>query len=145
MNAIDFLQTIAIVFSILMGVWQIRSQTLESRLSRNNKLYEDFNEINLLGFSNPNMMREFEEPYDPKTAKFTQAFWLMGYIHTKMDQIFEQYHKFGTLSKADWETLSPVYLFWLQTKFGRGWWDSRSQESHDEEFSKYYEQMLSDQ
>jgi hypothetical protein len=145
MSVLDLLQTVAIVFSILLGVWQVRAHMKQLRLDQMHKFYDGFNEFNMIGFNHTDYFAELNEPYNPETATSQRTYWLMGYIYTKFEQTFIQYYEYGTLSKEAWEGVAPMMLLWLRTKFGRGWWDTNivgGAQSGEDEFVNYMNSLL---
>jgi hypothetical protein len=63
MNTIDILQTVAIVITILIGIWQVRAHTAQLRLEHSHKLIEGFNELMMIGFNHPERFDELSNPY----------------------------------------------------------------------------------
>lgn len=126
MNNLDLLQTIAIVVSILMGAWQVRSHTKQLRYDQLTKRMEDFNEMNMIGFTNPDFYPELSEPYDGNTAKSKRAFWMIGYIHNKFWQAYRHHRLFKAQTAEEWNGNAQALVFWFRTPFGRGWWEAHT-------------------
>lgn len=147
MNTIDILQTVGIVGSILLGIWQVRAHTAQLRLEHSHKLTEGFNELIMVGFNHPEIFDELSKPYKHKKVVRDRAWWLLAYMSNKFERAFHQYRDYGALSKKTWEEFAPLILIWLQTTYGTGFWEKMTDDfSHtvDKEYIAYINSLLNE-
>lgn len=78
MNSLDLLQTVAIILSILLSVWQVRAHTAQIRSSQLQSFTDGFNELYLLGFGDPGYYEELSKEYEPKTGPTERPFYFLG-------------------------------------------------------------------
>ena len=145
MNVIDLMQTIAIVSSILLSVWQVRAHTAQIRSAQLQTFADGFNELNLLGFGDPGYFNELSKEYDPKLGPTERPYYFLGLAITKFENAFLQYREYGTMTKEYWESQAPILLLYLDTPYGRGWWNNGTGgevNTSDDEFTQYIDAML---
>jgi len=145
MNALDLLQTVAIISSILLGAWQVRAHTAQIRSAQFQSFTSSFNELNLLGFSDPGYFQELSNNFDPKTGPTERPYYFLGLAISKFEDVFEQYKIFGTISKEIWEAQAPLLLLYLDIPDGRRWWDNAvggDIDTVNDEFTLYIDAML---
>ena len=147
MNSIDLFQTVGIVGSILLGMWQIRAHTAQLRLDHSQKLTESFNELIMVGFNHPELFGELGNPYNSEEGKSDRKWWLLAYMSNKFENAYKQYRDYGALSRKTWEEFGPLILVWLKTPYGIGFWEEMTGEfSHtvDNEYIAYVNSLLSE-
>ena len=140
MNAIDLLQTVAIISSILLSVWQVRAHTAQIRSAQLQSFSDGFNELNLLGFENPDFYKELSKEFSSNTMATERSYYLLGLVMTKFENAYLQYKGYGTMTKEYWESQAPAILPYLDTPYGRGWWNNvigGDINTADDEFTLY--------
>jgi len=144
-NALDLLQTVAIISSILLGVWQVRAHTAQLRSSQLQSYTDGFNELNLLGFGTLDHYNELSKEYDPKTGPTERPFYFLGLAVSNFHNAYLQYKEYGSMTKEFWESQAPFLFLYLDTPYGRGWWNNavgRNVDTVDDEFLLYIDALL---
>ena len=142
MKWLDIIQSVGIILSIVLVIWQVRVQIKQMKATANALIYSKVDETNRLMFEHPDVFPKLNEPYPggdlPESGD--RRYHLMHIFFTTFEQVFfyQKTHKF--LEQSDWNSWTRVMSEILQKPYARGHWgDIKSQYSMD--FQKFIDEL----
>ena len=137
----DWIQSLAIVVSILIAAWQLREQSRHSRAAADMALIAKFDEVNKILIEYPETWARLQDEYDGESNDPT-----LGRLDTVVFMTFNtlelarrHYRKYQLISEKEWPAWEVSVDMWLSKRFVRGWWRTNSRE-YGVEFREYVDE-----
>lgn len=149
MQQTDIIQTISIIFSILLGatsIWlvsrQIRIQTKQIKSSVISVITTQVDEINRLLFEYPEVYPDLDKPYlEDLGEKGDRRHHLMHLILNHFEHVFHQHNQFGYIDSSHWKAWRRMMAEIMKKSYANGHWKA-TKSQYTLEFQKFIEDIL---
>ena len=141
MQWIDIVQTIGIIISIVLVVWQVRIQTNQMKSTVNSLLTTKLDEINRLMFDNPELLPELDKSYPDQGGEGDRRHYLLFIIFNTFKQVFLQHSKYGFIDQNDWVPWVRTMTGILKKPYVEGHWQA-TKYHYAKDFQKYVDDLF---
>ena len=144
MEILDIVQTIGIMATLLIAIWQIRITRKSLRSSTNNLISERVYEINKLLFDNPATLPGLEEAYagDKISKEGDSRYHLVHIFLDLFTQIYAQRHHYDLIEQEKWKSWVRTMQGILNKPYVDGHWQKQKHQ-YDSDFVIFIEQLKS--
>lgn len=127
---IDIVQSIAIIASLIVSIWQMRALNNQLRAATDAALSEKLDSVNRLLFENADLFKDLESDFITVSAsqQNTRLEFLVAMLFNTFEQAFVQHKKYGYLDREDWMPWKQMLAGYLQKPYINTWWSSAKHE-----------------
>ena len=144
MDIVNFIQTIGIIATLMIAIWQIRVTNKNLKSDVNNIISERFFEINKLLFENPDVFPALEKPYPTETPlKGDRRYHLVHILLDLCSQIYAQRHHYGYLEEKKWESHVKTMNVIINKPYVDAHWNKQKHQ-FDNDFVSFVEKLKTD-
>ena len=144
MNWIDIIQSVGIVCSIVLVLWQMRLQVKELKAAKSAMLTAKMDEINRLLFEHPEILPALSQAYPRRaSARGDRRRHLMLMWFNAIEQAFLNYRRYKLVEKSGWEAWMRILTSYLYLPYVRAHWE-RTKIEYAAEFQRFVNDLLAE-
>ena len=124
MSIIDVIQSVGIVITIVIAIWQMRLQIKSTQASIYASILERMREINRLSIEYPEVVAKLSEPF-PQNSDIAAGDQLSGIMFTILN-LYEElfyHHKKGYIDDEIWDGWTKTIQKDVKLPYAMGFWE----------------------
>lgn len=142
----DVIQSIGIVVTLVIAIWQMRIQTRQAQASADLALMAKFDEITRYYMEHPGLWDKLGLSFQSvdSTADREKLENLVYLVFNTLELAHQHHHKYGMLDLNEWRSWSNTLAIYISKPYVVGWWQTRASE-YGQAFRQLVDQRLSAQ
>lgn len=146
MNWLDIVQSVGIVISIMLVIWQVRLQTKQMKATANAIIAAKVDEINRLMFENPDIFPKLDQPYPGNNLPNDgdRRYHLMHIFLNTFELVFIDYRRHKFIEKSGWDSWTRIIMVILHKPYAHGHWEA-TKDQYTEEFQEFMNNLIAEQ
>lgn len=146
MNWLDIIQSVGIVISIMLVIWQVRVQTKQMKATANATIAARVDEINRLMFENPDIFPQLNQPYPGNNLPNggDRRYHLMHIFLNTFELAFVDYRRHKFIERSGWDSWTRAIMEILHKPYAHGHWEA-TKGQYTEEFREFMDGLIAEQ
>lgn len=138
MGVTDIIQSVGIIITLMLAIWQMRVQSRQVEASADLALMLKFDDINKLFIDHPGLWKLLDGSYTtpPSSEAEEKMETILFIVFNTLELAYRHYRKHGLMQGDDWPDWEKTIDAYVRKPYVKDWWATNGSE-FSAQFSDY--------